>query len=518
MKNPLQFLIRGIRNLSEKTQHVLLITAVMMAAIIQIIDTTIANVALPHMQGSLSVTQDKISWVLTSYIIATAITMPLTGWVAGRIGRKRLLVLSVLGFTLASMACGAAHTLDQIIVFRVLQGVFGASLVPISQSLLLDTFPVHKHARAMSIWGIGVMVAPILGPTAGGWLTEYYSWRWVFYINVPFGVLSLVGVIALAKESRRDKERPFDLFGFMLLSIAIVGVQLLLDRGHSKYWFESGEIVMELVVSLLAMYLFVVHMFTHKNPYVDPRLFKDRNFSSGLVFMFLLGVIMLATMTLLPPYLQNLLGYPVFDAGLILAPRGAGTMIAMILSTYVMERTLISPRYLIIAGLSLITLSMWEMTGFTTDVTLMMIIRTGITQGVGLGFIFVPLSTLAFATLDPQLRTDATSIFGLVRTIGSSLGIAIVVGQLASNTQREHAALAEHIHPFNPLLQQEGVSGVWDISSAQGLALLESEVARQAIQLAYIDDFQLIIVLALLAIPSALLLRDGVRAGVRDEV
>jgi DHA2 family multidrug resistance protein len=506
-------MIRSIRNLSQQTQHVLLITAVMMAAIIQIIDTTIANVALPHMQGSLSVTQDKISWVLTSYIIATAITMPLTGWMASRIGRKRLLVLSVLGFTLASMACGAAHTLQQIIVFRVLQGIFGASLVPISQSLLLDTFPVQKHARAMSIWGVGVMVAPILGPTAGGWLTEYYSWRWVFYINVPFGALSLLGVIALAKESPREKDRPFDLFGFMLLSIAIVCVQLMLDRGHSKYWFESTEIIIELVVSLLALYLFIVHMFTHKNPYVDPRLFKDKNFSSGLVFIFLLGVIMLATMTLLPPYLQNLLGYPVFDAGLILAPRGVGTMIAMLMSTLIMERTVMSPRYLIVAGLSLITVSMWEMTGFTTDVTLAMIVRTGITQGVGLGLIFTPLSTLAFATLDPALRTDATSIFGLVRTIGSSLGISIVVTQLASNTQREHAALTEHIHAFNPLLQQGAATGGWDIGSAHGLALLESEIARQAVQLAYIDDFQLIIVMTLLAIPSALLLRNPNRAG-----
>lgn len=505
-------MIRSIRNLSQETQHFLLITAVMMAAIIQIIDTTIANVALPHMQGSLSVTQDKISWVLTSYIIATAIAMPLTGWMASRIGRKRLLVISVLGFTLTSMACGAAHTLDQIIVFRVLQGVFGASLVPISQSLLLDTFPVHKHARAMSIWGIGVMVAPILGPTAGGWLTEYYSWRWVFYINVPFGILSLLGVIALAKESPREKDRPFDLFGFMLLSIAIVCVQLMLDRGHSKYWFESTEIIVELIVALLAMYLFVVHMFTHKTPYVDPRLFTDRNFSSGLVFMFLLGVIMLATMTLLPPYLQNLLGYPVFDAGLILAPRGVGTMIAMMLSTFLMERSLLSPRYLIVAGLTLITVSMWEMTGFTIDVSLGAIIRTGMVQGFGLGFIFVPLSTLAFATLDPMLRTDATSIFGLVRTIGSSLGISIVVTQLASNSQREHAALTEHIHVFNPLLQDGAASGLWDIGSAQGLALLEGEIARQAIQLAYIDDFQLIIVMALLAIPSALLLRDPYRA------
>jgi DHA2 family multidrug resistance protein len=507
----LNVLIRKLRELPEGIQHFLLITAVMMAAIIQIIDTTIANVALPHMQGSLSVTQDTIAWVLTSYIMASAIAMPLTGWLSGRIGRKRLLVVSVLGFTLASMACGASQTLDQIIAFRVLQGVFGASLVPISQALLLDSFPVKKHARAMGIWGIGVMVAPILGPTAGGWLTEYYSWRWVFYINVPFGILSLLGIVALAKESARDKERPFDLFGFMLLSIAIVSLQLMLDRGQSKYWFESPEIVAELIVSLLALYLFIVHMLTHKSPYVDPRLFTDRNFSLGLVFMFLLGVIMLATTALLPPYLQTLLGYPVFDAGIILAPRGIGTMLAMTLSSWVMERAIIHPRFLIVGGLVLIISSMWAMTGFTVDVTQSMITWTGFIQGFGLGMIFVPLSTLAFATLNPGLRTEATSIFGLVRTIGSSLGISIVVSELATNVQFEHAVLTEHITEFNPLLQNTAYARMWDIHTPQGLAFLNGEVGRQALQLAYIDDFQLIMIMALLAIPAALLLRNPVQ-------
>lgn len=498
--------IRRIQNLSAETQHFLLVTAVMMAAIMQIIDTTIANVALPHMQGSLSVTQDKISWVLTSYIMAAAIAMPLTGWLAGRIGRKRLLLISVLGFTLASMACGAAQTLDQIIAFRVLQGVFGASLVPLSNSLLLDSFPIHKQAQANGIWGIGIMVAPILGPTVGGWLTEYYSWRWVFYINVPFGVISLLGIIALVKESASDRDRPFDLFGFVLLSIAIVSLQLMLDRGQSKYWFESTEIVFEFIICLLAFYLFTVHMFTHKHSYVDPRLFNDRNFSLGLIFMFLLGVIMLATMALLPPYLQNLLGYPVFDAGLILAPRGIGTMVAMMLSTRFMERAIVPPRYLIVAGLMLIIISLWQMTGFSTNVTQSMITWTGFIQGFGLGFIFVPLSTLAFATLEPELRTEGGSIFGLMRTIGSSLGISIVVSQLANNIQREHAVLTEHITEFNPLLQH---AGLWNIHTPQGLALLDGEVARQASQIAYIDDFQLIMIMALVAVPAALLLRSS---------
>jgi DHA2 family multidrug resistance protein len=501
-------LIFRLENLSEETRQFLLITAVMMAAIIQIIDTTIANVALPHMQGSLSVTQDQISWVLTSYIMATAIAMPLTGWVSGRIGRKRLLIFGVVGFTLASMACGAAQSLNQIIAFRVVQGICGASLVPLSQSLLLDAFPVEKHAKAMGIWGIGVMVAPILGPTAGGWLTEYYSWRWVFYINVPFGILSLLGIVALAKESKLTKDRPFDLFGFVLLCIAIVSLQLMGDRGESLDWFESPEIVAELIISLLAFYLFTVHMFTYKHAFIDPRLFVDRNFSLGLVFIFILGVILLATMALLPPYLQNLMGYPVFDAGLILAPRGGGTMLAMMISSRVMERSLVPPHYLIVSGLLFILFSVWQMTGFTINVTQSMITWTGFVQGMGLGFIFVPLSTLAFATIDPDLRTEATSIFGLVRTMGSSLGISIVVSQLAINIKHEHAVLTEHVTEFNPLLQDSNIAPLWDVTTQQGLALLESEVSRQALQIAYIDDFQLIMVMAVIAIPMALLLRN----------
>jgi DHA2 family multidrug resistance protein len=501
-------LIRKMQELPPDTQHFLLITAIMSAAIIQIMDTTIANVALPHMQGSFSVTQDYISWVLTSYIVASAIAMPLTGWVADRIGRKRLLVVSVAGFTLASMACGASQSLEQIIFCRVLQGIFGAALVPISQALLLDSFPIHKHARAMGIWGIGVMVAPVLGPTAGGWLTEYYNWRWVFYINVPFGIVSLLGIIALTKESPLDKERPFDLFGFMLLSIAVVSLQLLLDRGHSQYWFESREIVAELMVSLLAFYLFFVHMFTHKHCYVDPRLFADRNFSLGTVFMFLLGVIMLATMALFPPYLQTLMGYPVLDAGIILAPRGVGTTLAMLIASRVMERGTISPRYLIVTGLLFIVVTMFEMTRFTVDATQAMITWTGFFQGFGLGCIFVPLSTLTFATLPAERRTDATSIFGLVRTLGSSLGISIVVTELASNLQHEHATLTEHVTEFNPLLHNTAAAAVWNLQTPQGLALMESELSRQALQIAYADTFQLIIVMALLAIPSALLLRS----------
>ena len=500
--------IQRLRQLPENVRSILLITSVMLASIIQILDTTIANVALPHMQGSMSATQDQISWVLTSYIIASAISMPMTGWIAGRFGRKRMLIWSVAGFTLASVLCGMAQTLPQMIIFRMAQGLFGASLVPISQSVLLDTFPVEKHAKAMSIWGLGSMVAPILGPTIGGWLTEYYNWRWVFYINLPFGILSFIGVMAFVDESPLNLHRRFDVFGFFALSVCIGAMQLMLDRGQSHYWFESTEIIAELIISMVALYLFVVHMFTHDHPFIELRLFRDRNFPLGLVFIFVVGIILLATLALLPPYLQSLMGYTVFDAGLILAPRGGGTMIAMLIASRLKGR--FDPRPIILIGLSCTAASLWFMTHFTIDESASVIAWTGVLQGMGLGFIFVSLSTIAFATLPQELRTEAASIFNLVRNIGSSIGISIVVSQLSDSLQREHAILTEHVTPFNPMLSLPMVSQIWNTETTQGIAALNGEVTRQAAQLAYIDDFRLIMYMALLTMPLVLLLKPEI--------
>jgi DHA2 family multidrug resistance protein len=497
--------VRWLRQLPDNVRGILLITSVMLASVIQILDTTIANVALPHMQGSMSATQDQISWVLTSYIIASAISMPMTGWITGRFGRKRLLICAVTGFTGASVLCGMAQSLPEMIAFRMLQGLFGASLVPISQSVLLDTFPIEKHAKAMSIWGLGAMVAPILGPTIGGWLTEYYNWRWVFYINVPFGILSLIGVIALVEESPLNFHRRFDIFGFVLLSTCIGALQMMLDRGQSHYWFASKEIITEFVISLLALYMFIVHIFTYDHPFIELRLFRDRNFPLGLVFIFVVGIILLATLALLPPFLQSLMGYSVFDAGLILAPRGGGTMIAMMVASQLKGR--FDPRPVILLGLCCTAASLWFMTKFTLDVSTSVLAWTGVLQGMGLGFIFVSLSTIAFATLPQALRTEAASIFNLVRNIGSSIGISLVVSQLADNIQREHAALADHITPFNALLNDPMVAQFWNTETVQGLAALNGVVTLQAAQMAYIDDFRLIMVMAFLTMPLVLLLK-----------
>jgi DHA2 family multidrug resistance protein len=433
-----------------------------------------------------------------------------------RLGRKRLLLLSVSGFTVASMLCGASQNLNEIVVFRILQGIFGACLVPLSQALLLDTFPAEKHAKAMSIWGMGVMVAPILGPTLGGWLTEYHSWRWVFYINVPFGIGALIGIYALIRESKIENDYLFDIRGFALLGITIASIQLILDRGHTLYWLQSNEIRIELGIAVMAFYFFIVHLFTYeKRPFINPVLFRDRNFCLGLGFIFVIGIILLATLALLPPYLQNVLGYSVFDAGLILAPRGGGTMVAMMLCGRVIEKGL-PPRYLIVFGLTCVVYSMWEMTGFTNNISRSMITWTGFAQGLGLGFIFVPLSTLAFATLEPIYRTEAASLFGLARHIGSSLGISIVVSQLSVNFQKQHAYMTEHLTPFNSLLQDHNL--LWNINSPLGINLLEMEVSQQAIQLAYLDDFRIIMAMAILAIPIVFLLHNPETSNQPSEV
>ena len=497
----------GASSAQPDTPHRGFITlSVMLATIMQALDMTIANVALPHMQGSMGATQDQISWVLTSYIVAAAIFMPLTGFLSARLGRKRVFMWSVAGFTVASMLCGAAQSLPEIVLFRLLQGVFGASLVPLSQSVLLDAYPREQHGKAMAMWGVGVMVGPILGPTLGGWLTEYYNWRWVFYINLPFGILAWLGLATYVKETGIDRSRRFDLLGFAMLSLGIGALQMMLDRGESLAWFASPEVVIEAMLAGLFLYLFVAHMFTHPQPFIEPGLFRDRNFSIGLVFIFIVGIILLATMALLPPFMQGLMGYPVLDVGYLLAPRGVGTMIAMFTVGKLSGK--VDPRPQVFLGLVLTSFSLWEMTHFTTDITGWDIVRTGITQGLGLGFIFVPLSTITFATLAPHFRNEGTALFSLMRNLGSSIGISIVITYLSQHTQTNHAALADYITPFNLALRQAVEAGAYNLTTPQGLTALNGEVTRQAATLAYLQDFRFMMWITLAAIPLILLLRS----------
>jgi DHA2 family multidrug resistance protein len=397
-----------------------------------------------------------------------------------------------------------AASLEQMVLFRLLQGVFGAPLVPLSQSVLLDSYPKEKHGSAMALWGIGVMVGPILGPTLGGWLTEYYNWRWVFYINLPVGILTFVGLSAFLAETKLSRIK-LDWIGFLSLGLAIGALQMMLDRGEQLDWFSSLEVQIEAGLTVLGFYLFIVQTLTAEQPFIDPRIFRDRNFAVGLMFIFVVGIILLATLALLTPYLQNLMGYPVLTAGLVLAPRGFGTMLAMMICGRLINR--VDPRLLLATGFALTAQVLWEMTGFTPDVSQWTLIRTGVTQGMGLGFMFVPLSTITFATLTPEFRTQGTALYSLSRNIGSSIGISFVTFLLVRNTQAMHSAITEHVTPYNDALRDPFVSQIWNLATEAGRAALNSEITRQATIVAYGDDFKLMMIVALAVLPLVLLLR-----------
>ncbi len=486
------------------TEHRGLVTAsIMLAAIMQALDNTIANVALPRMQGSLSATQDQMAWILTSYIIAAAIMTPLTGWLAGRFGRKRVFLISIVCFTIASVLCGIAQTLPEMVVFRLIQGIGGAALVPLSQAVMLDINPPERHARAMSIWGMGVVLGPILGPALGGWLTENYDWRWVFYINLPFGILSFLGISAFLRETAK-KEGAFDFFGFASLSLAIGAFQMMLDRGQIKDWFDSTEIWIEATLAAVAFYLFIVHMATtDRRPFVSLALFKDRNFLTGMLFIFVVGVVLFATLALLPPLLQEHFDYPVFTTGLVTAPRGIGTLLAMLIVGRISG--VVDARFTIAFGFMLVTVSLYRMTGFSLQMDSGPVIWSGVLQGFGTGFAYVPLAAIAFTTLDPAFRNEGAAMFNLMRNIGSSIGISVVETLLTRNTQTVHASLAANFTPFHGAAAQ--LSG--SAAAASNLAAVDRGLFHQAAMIAYIDDFKLMMVLSACVIPFVLLLRKG---------
>ncbi|HKS55195.1 MAG TPA: DHA2 family efflux MFS transporter permease subunit [Steroidobacteraceae bacterium] len=486
----------------EAPHRGLITLSVMLASIMQALDNTIANVALPRIQGTLSATQDQMSWVLTSYIVAAAIMTPLAGWLAGRFGRRKIFLYSILGFTIASALCGLAQTLPQIVLARLAQGLSGAALIPMSQATLLDINPPERHGRAMTVWVMGVTIGPILGPALGGWLTEQYSWRWVFYINVPFGILAFFGVLTFMKETVKRATR-FDFFGFASLALAVGSLQLMLDRGQSNDWFSNIETWIEAGICAVSTYLFAIHVLTtRKVPFISPALFKDRNFLTGNLFIFLIGVVLFATLALLPPLLQNLLGYPVVLTGLVTAPRGIGTLIAMAIVGRLATR--IDGRYVMAFGLTLTAVSLWWMTNFYLQMDSNEVVWSGLLQGFGTGCVFAPLSTIAFSTLAPHLRNEGTAFFSLMRNLGSSVGISAVTTLLVRNTQIMHSRLAEHVTPFSDGLTPSLSPGV---PAAEHLAQLNAVVTQQAAMIAYNNDFKLMLILTVIAIPLVALLR-----------
>ena len=479
--------------------------AVILSVIMQALDTTIANVALPYIQGSVAASADQINWVLTSYITAAAIMTPPSGYFAGRFGRKRVLLISITGFVVASVLCGVAQSLTEIVGFRLLQGFFGAALVPLSQSILLDIYSAEERGSAMAIFGVSVMVGPVLGPVIGGWLTENISWRWVFYINVGIGAVAFAGVYLFVVETRANVAAKLDWLGFGMLSLAIAALQMFLDRGEQLDWFGSGEIMIEALVAAGAFYIFLVHVFTGQKPFVNPRLFLDRNFALGMVFIFIVGITYLASMALMTPFLQTLLGFPVVTAGLVMGPRGIGTMVCMFTVGRLIGR--VDIRYLLLVGLGLTAWAMYDMTGWTSDVSQSTIVVTGFIQGAGLGFLFVPLSVVTFSTLPAINRGDATGLYNLSRNIGSSVGISVVSALLTRNVQVNHATIGAYITPFNPALRMPSMVQWMNPLSAAGRGPLDAVVTAQATMISYMDDFKLMMVTCLVVMPLVFLLR-----------
>jgi DHA2 family multidrug resistance protein len=480
---------------------------VMLASLLQILDTTIANVAIPHMQSTLGATPDEISWVLTSYIVAVAVAMPITGWLADRIGSRRLFLASVIGFVLSSMLCGMAQNLTQMVLFRALQGATGAFIAPLSQAAMVDTNKPSRQPQMMAVWGMGIMAGPILGPIVGGYLTENWNWRAVFYVNVPLGIVSLA-ILAATLPSRELVRRKFDGLGFALIAITLTSLQLLLDRGNHIDWFQSIEAWIYMIVLLSGVWIAVIHFTTAREPLFNRHLFANPNYVFALVFSLVMGVVMFATMALLPPMLQRLFGYGVIDTGETLMPRGVGTLLTMQLSGYILRKGF-DPRILIAAGFSIAAASLWEMASWSLQTDYSHIAMSGFIQGIGMGLVFIPLNASAFATLPPMLRTDGSSLLNLSRSLGSSVGISIVTSLLAHNMQVSHSDLAAHVTAsFTSTLDFSTIDRFQSMGEA-ALRMVDAEVNRQAAMIAYIDDFWLMTWLTLAAAPLVVFMKKA---------
>ena len=502
--------------MSPSLRRILVTVCAMTATIMQALDTTIANVALPYMQGSLSASLDQINWVLTSYIVASAIMTAPMGWLADRFGRKKLFIVCVAGFTVSSLLCALAQNIDEIVLFRLMQGMAGAALVPLSQSVLLDAYTAEERGGAMAIWGIGVMLGPIMGPTLGAWLTDNYSWHWVFLINLPIGVITVLGLMLFMEETKRNSKMRFDWFGFIALAIGIGSLQLLLDRGEQVGWFGATEIWIEAIISFAGFYYFFAHSLTTDTPFVQFDLFKDRNFVSGCVFMVVIGVVLFGTMALVTPFMQKLLGYPIQTAGFLLGSRGVGTLMTMMVAPRLMK--LFETRWLIMAGLLISGGTLYVFTGFSLDTTQQTIVISSIVQGIGLGLLFVPISTAAFLTLPGHLRTGGTAILTLVRNIGSSIGISMVIANLTDETTYMHARLASQVTPFNDALQFPDVHAILNLATDQGRALMDLIVTEQATLIAYLNDFKLLMMLTLAMVPMIFIIGSSKRKPTQGEV
>jgi DHA2 family multidrug resistance protein len=478
--------------------------ALMLATLMNTLDSTIANVALPHIQGSVSAAQDQIVWVLTSYIIATAIMTPLSGWLSMKIGRKRMFLMSIGGFTIASMLCGIATNLPEIVLFRLLQGIAGASLMPLSQTVMLDLYPARLIPRVMSLWSAAVILGPIIGPTLGGWLTESLSWRWVFFINLPIGILAFLGINMFMAADAGGRQRPFDFLGFGALVLFVGAFQLMIDRGPGQDWFESHEIWIYATIASIGLFLFIMQTITAEHPFFHRDLARDANFVGTTVFGLFVGALLFSTTAILPSFMQNLLGYSALQSGYASMPRGVGSLIAFLAVPFMIAR--FGAKRNLVFGVALCVFALWQMGHFDLTMTSGPIMITGLIQGLGVGLLFAPLNTLAYATLAPIHRTEGTIVATMARSLGSSAGISLVQAALIHQGAVAHARLAEHVAAGDPVLSA-ALPAVLQPGTALGVRMLYAEVTRQGMMLGYDYVFAWMAAGAILLLPLIIFLK-----------
>ena len=485
--------------------RIIMLVAVMLTAVMQLLDTTIANVAIPHMQTSLNATVESVMWVLTSYIIASAVALPITGWLGNRIGARRLLIISTIGFIVASALCGLAQNLAEMVAFRAIQGVAGAFILPISQALMLDVTRPSRHGQMMAIWGMAIVLGPILGPILGGWLTEVADWRWIFFINLPIGVVA-VAMLVFSVPHRETRRRPIDFTGFALMGVALASLQLLLDRGTQIDWFSSIEAWIYLGLCLSGAWIVIIHLANAKNPLFDLELFGDRNLIIALVFMTVAGVVISASSALLPTMLQNLMGYDVLTTGWVLASRGVGFMLAMQIVTPVLNRGL-DARPMVLTGMLMLIASLYLMASWSLYIDQRHLVIANVLMGLAMGLMVVPVNTLAFVTLNPALRTEAASLLNLLRALGGSVGISVATVMLARSTQIAHADIGSHLTSASSELIDLSTLDAAQSYGDAAYAMANAEVTRQAMMIAYINDYYLMMWMTVAILPLVILIR-----------
>ena len=490
-------------------KRVIILTPIMIASTTYELNITSVAVALPRMQGTFSATHDQVSWVVTSFIVGMITMLACAGWLAERFGRKRIFLLSTIGFTFVSLMCGLSSSVEEEVLWRFLQGALGGPLMPLSQSICLDLFPKERHGKANAIWGMATMVGPAMGPVLGGFIVEHYTWPWIFYIVVPLGAASAIGIALFAEETKRRPDRHLDWTGLVALTIAVSMFQFILNRGERLDWFEATEIVVAVSIAVVALYVFLVHSATTARPFLEPNLFRDRNYTVGIFISFAWGFLLHGNLVLVSLLMQELRGLPVFTLGLILSPRGFGVMAGMWIANAFLRH--FDARVVLLVGVFLLAVTAWDMSHWTPDVTEWDVIWTGALQGIGTGMSSIPLTLMTFATLDRRYRTEGLAFFNVLLFSGISSGIAVAVNILTRSTNINHATLTEHISRMNEMVRHPA-AGALDLGSLGGLAAIEGEITRQATMIGYLNNFHLITLLSVAIMPLILLFRGGLKS------